>query len=243
MDVTGTTECVKVFDMKGSFLRKFGSKGRGEREFESACFLAYEDSHLYIADCFNSRIQIWSVDGVFKTSFPLSFQPRAVAIWNHVLFISNSGGDSVHAYSKEGKELNKWGSSGSTHGQFNRPTGMCCDHKNLYVADRVNDRIEVFDEKGKWVRSIGEVGQLRYPWSVSVSENHVYVGDEESSVKVYKKSGELVRAVGKRGSGKGEIGGRDDWVAVFGLLVCGEGGGKLYVSDTWNNRVQLWEGE
>ena len=102
----------------------------------------------------------------------------------------------------------------------------------------------MFDEKGKWVRSIGEVGQLRYPYSVSVSENYVYVGDEESSVKVYKKSGVLVRAVGKRGSGKGEIGGRDGWYAVWGLLVCGEGGGeRLYVSDSYNNRVQLWEGE
>ena len=90
------------------------------------------------------------------------------------------------------------------------------------------------------MRSIGKEGELKYPYSVSVSESHVYVGDDSGSVKVYKKSGEFVKAVGKRGTGKGEIG----EYGVYGLLVCGEGGGeRLYVSDTINNRIQIWKGE
>ena len=117
---------------------------RKGKEFWGAYFLAYEDSHLYIADFDNSRIQIWSVDGAFQKSFPLSFKPRGVALLNHVLFISNEDGHLIHVYSKEGKELNKWGSQGSTHGQFNSPTGLCCDDNNLYVADYYNHRIAVF---------------------------------------------------------------------------------------------------
>ena len=90
------------------------------------------------------------------------------------------------------------------------------------------------------MRSIGKEGELNRPYSVSVSESHVYVGDDESSVKVYKKSGEFVKAVGKRGTGKGEIGRG----GVYGLLVCGEGGGeRLYVSDADNSRIQIWKGE
>ena len=92
----------------------------------------------------------------------------------------------------------------------------------------------MFDHEGKWLRSIGKKGELNEPLSVSVSEGHVFVGDVSSCrVGVYKKSGEHVKVIGKKGGGEGELGGR-----VYGVWVDE---GELFVSDTDNFRIQIFK--
>ena len=80
------------------------------------------------------------------------------------------------------------------------------------------------------MRSIGKEGELNGPLSVSVS---VFVGDVSSCrVGVYKKSGEHVKVIGKKGGGEGEFGGR-----VYGVVDEGE----LFVSDWENSRIQIFK--
>jgi len=60
------------------------------------------------------------------------------------------GNARVHKFSAEGKHLFSWGEPGKGPGQFNLPHGIWYDRRGrLLVADRENDRVQVFDLNGK----------------------------------------------------------------------------------------------
>ena len=53
--------------------------------------------------------------------------------------------------SPDGKLLMSWGEPGPDPGQFNIPHNICCDPDGwVYVADRENHRVQVFDGDGKF---------------------------------------------------------------------------------------------
>src|SRR2546428_13657762 len=54
---------------------------------------------------------------------------------------------------KDGNWLRSWGEPGDQPGQFNVPHSIAVDaQNNIYVADRGNHRIQVFDSNGKFLR-------------------------------------------------------------------------------------------
>src|SRR6266700_1507177 len=56
---------------------------------------------------------------------------------------------------KDGNWLKSWGEPGDGPGQFNTPQSIAVDaHGRVYVADRGNRRIQVFDDEGKLLRQI-----------------------------------------------------------------------------------------
>ncbi|MCX5912931.1 MAG: peptidyl-alpha-hydroxyglycine alpha-amidating lyase family protein [Deltaproteobacteria bacterium] len=69
------------------------------------------------------------------------------------LYIADGYGNSrIHKYSPDGKHLFSWGGPGSDPGEFNLPHSVCTDAGGLvYVADRENHRIQVFDSQGRYV--------------------------------------------------------------------------------------------
>ena len=61
------------------------------------------------------------------------------------------GNARVHKYSPDGKLLFSWGEPGSDPGRFNIVHNICCDGDGwVYVADRENHRVQVFDGKGRY---------------------------------------------------------------------------------------------
>ena len=61
----------------------------------------------------------------------------------------------VQVFTKEGKFLFKWGSSGSGDGEFNIPWGIDIDkHGDVYVADWRNDRIQKFAPDGRFLMTV-----------------------------------------------------------------------------------------
>jgi hypothetical protein len=61
----------------------------------------------------------------------------------------------VAKVSPDGEWLGSWGTPGDGPGQFNTPHNIAVDaHDNVYVADRGNRRIQVFDTAGKFLRQI-----------------------------------------------------------------------------------------
>lgn len=56
----------------------------------------------------------------------------------------------IHKYTPDGRLLKSWGESGSAPGQFYFPHNLVCDPDGwVYVADRENHRIQVFDGDGR----------------------------------------------------------------------------------------------
>jgi DNA-binding beta-propeller fold protein YncE len=91
-----------------------------------------------------------AVNGQFR-------QPTDVT-WNAAddIFISDGYINSrVAKYDKNGDWVRQWGDRGSKPGEFNTPHSIAADAKgNIYVADRGNRRIQVFDTDGGLVREI-----------------------------------------------------------------------------------------
>ncbi len=68
------------------------------------------------------------------------------------IYVSDGYGNArVHKYSPDGKLLLSWGEPGTDPGQFNIAHNICCDPDGwVYVADRENHRVQVFDGNGKY---------------------------------------------------------------------------------------------
>lgn len=103
------------------------------------------------------------------------------------IYISDGYGNSRFVkISPEGKWLKAVGTFGTGQDQFRTPHSICCDSQdNIYVADRGNRRIQVYDTDLNFKRTIDHVAA---PWSVCVnpgSPQYLFTGDGATG-KLYK---------------------------------------------------------
>ena len=90
------------------------------------------------------------------------------------LYIADGYGNArVHKFSKDGKLLFSWGEPGRGPGQFILPHGIGVDSAGLvYVADRENSRVQVFDPGGDYVREWGRDSgpTLNRPYDIFIDD-------------------------------------------------------------------------
>jgi DNA-binding beta-propeller fold protein YncE len=91
-----------------------------------------------------------AVNGQFRQPTDVTWDPAGD------IFISDGYINSrVAKYDRNGDWMKQWGDRGSKPGEFNTPHSIAADAKgNIYVADRGNRRIQVFDTDGGLVREI-----------------------------------------------------------------------------------------
>lgn len=91
------------------------------------------------------------------------------------LYITDGYGNArVHKYSSEGEHLFSWGDYGSDPGQFNLPHSVCTDPQGrVYVADRENHRIQIFDDQGNYIE---QWNNLHRPCGLHIRDGLVYIG-------------------------------------------------------------------
>ncbi len=102
------------------------------------------------------------------------------------IFVSDGYNNSrVVKIGKDGKWIKTIGTHGSGPNQFSTPHGITSDAKgNIYVADRGNRRIQVFDSELKPLRVIDNVGA---PWSVCMTPGPTqYLFSGDGNGKLYK---------------------------------------------------------
>ena len=122
--------------------------------------------------------------GVAGTTEDTFNKPSAVAIApNGDIFVADGhGGDSnarIVKFSRDGKFIMTWGKKGSAPGEFNGPHALAFDSKGrLFVADRSNNRIQIFDQNGKFM---DQWQQFSRPSGIFIDRSDViYVADSES---------------------------------------------------------------
>jgi DNA-binding beta-propeller fold protein YncE len=72
-------------------------------------------------------------------------------------------------FTRDGKFIKAWGSLGSGHSQFRNPHALAFDSQGrLFVADRVNGRIQIFDQNGTYLT---EYHQFGYPSGLYIDKN------------------------------------------------------------------------
>ena len=97
------------------------------------------------------------------------------------IFVTDGYGNSrVVKYDKNGRFLKSVGSKGSAPGQLNLPHTMAMDAKgNVYVGDRSNSRIEVFDNDLNFKAIYDQVGA---PWAMCITPGpHQYLYSSNSN--------------------------------------------------------------
>ena len=104
------------------------------------------------------------------------------------IYISDGYGNSrVHKYSPDGRLLFSWGTPGTDPGEFNIVHSVCTDRDGyVYIADRENHRLQVFDSKGNFQ---AQWNNLHRPCGLNISNTRqqlVYVGELATALKVNK---------------------------------------------------------
>ena len=100
------------------------------------------------------------------------------------MFMTDGYGNArVHKFSAEGKHLLSWGEPGTGPSQFNLPHGVWIDRRGrVLVADRENDRVQVFDQQGK----------LLTIWPTELIGPAFFYVDDEDVVYIPEHNGGMV---------------------------------------------------
>ena len=216
------------FDANGTFVR---SIAEGSQMFEGVHSVRFDpqDNLWYVDAATNlivkmdpqNRIQmvlgrrpepwVW-LTHVIEHAIPgpdAFYQPTDVT-WgpDGSVYVSDGYGNSrVAKFTKEGNLVKHWGERGGSNGNFNTPHSIVLDkNQNLYVADRGNSRIQLFDTDGNFKAVWNNLPGA--PWSLCLTPNQVmYVG---SVGRIYKLdlTGKVLGSFGHMGRTPGTV----DWV-------------------------------
>jgi DNA-binding beta-propeller fold protein YncE len=186
-----------VFDRDGRFLTSWGE---GVIVRAHGIFIDPEDN-VYCTDDVDHTVRKFTTDGKLLLTLGVSGRPsdtgiididyrtikRAGPPFNRptnvarapdgtLLITDGYGNARVHHFAPDGKLLTSWGEPGSGPGQFNLPHGIAVDSDgNIYVADRENSRVQVFDPQGKFQT---EWTDLARPMQVFIDgQDNVFVVD------------------------------------------------------------------
>jgi DNA-binding beta-propeller fold protein YncE len=162
-------------------------------------------------------------------------QPNDVAIAaNGDVFVAQGhtpgarGDARVLKFDRDGRFIKSWGGKGKEPGQFDVAHGIAIDGKGLlWVMDRENQRIEVFDADGTFVREQKYKG---LPCSVAFARDEAFmVNGFAGQLLRLDLAGQVLAATGKPGTALGEFG-----EAHF-LAISPRG--DLYVADSVNGAL------
>lgn len=150
-----------VFDREGNFLRSWG-----EGLFKRAHGITMgPDDTIYCTDDGDHTVRKCTLDGKILLTLGIPGKPApyqsgepfnrcthvALSPKNEIYVSDGYGNSRVHKYSPDGKLLFSWGEPGTDPGQFNIVHNICADQDGyVYVADRENHRVQVFDANGKF---------------------------------------------------------------------------------------------
>ncbi len=122
-----------------------------------------------------------------------------------------------------------WARRVKGEGEFNLPHAICLDEKGrIYVGDRENNRVQVFDANGKFLAQWKESGA---PFGLHLSRGKLFVADGRANwIKVLDLTGKGLGRFGEKGNGAGQL--------LMPHMLAVDSRGAVYVADVDNRRVQ-----
>ncbi|QCK87724.1 hypothetical protein E8L99_19180 [Phreatobacter aquaticus] len=150
------------------------------------------DQAIYLTDNGDHTVRKFSLDGRLlltigepgKPAVPMSGQPfcrctHTALAPNGDIYVSDGYGNAVvHKYDPAGRHLMSWGRPGTGPGEFNLPHNICCDADGfVYVADRENHRVQIFDGNGRYQ---AQINNMHRPSGLAITPGpcpHCIVGE------------------------------------------------------------------
>lgn len=224
---TRCKECpVAVFDMEGNFIRRLGEaipRGRVHgvwKDRRGRIFFADDGTH--VVRCISENGELLQTIGTYmepsdtgydasveghlsyltvkRLAGPFNKPTRLVEGQNGCYYASDGYGNAaVHMFDADLNLIRSWGGPGTGTGQFSIVHSLVTDrYGRVLVADRDNDRVQVFDENGKYLESIEG---LLYPCDVDTDGELVYVAENDGRISIFDLEFQMLGQLGFSGSG------------------------------------------
>jgi DNA-binding beta-propeller fold protein YncE len=235
---------VVIFDRDGKFLSSWGN---GSFLLAHGIYIA--DDIVYLTDRDSSVCLVYTLDGkpiqmlgrhgvhsdtgceragdlVPRAAGPFNYPAELVPGPDGDLFVADGYRNArVHRFAEDGQLRFSWGEPGKTEsGQFHLPHSLVVSEGLVYVCDRENHRLQVFDTDGKFVTMWTD---LKQPMDISVDKDGVFyvsegrAGGSSARVSVLNRDGAVLARFDCRGTGHGS------WVDSRGdvYVALGDPGG------------------
>ncbi|MDH4064744.1 MAG: 6-bladed beta-propeller [Acidobacteriota bacterium] len=218
----------------------------GAVDWDGNVYIVERDAHRIVKlnpamDTFLLQLGTTNEKGTDATHLNL---PSGIAVLKsgNIVVTDGYGNNRVLLFDKAGKLLKQVGKGaggpddkGTGVGEWVLPHKLAVDaQENLYIIDRENKRLQVFDKDLNYLREITNEGWN--PWDVNISrrgtDGFAYIADHagERVHKMRIADGALVATWGSQGLGPGQF----DW--VHGIVV--DSTGAVYAADTYGQRLQ-----
>src|SRR5579883_1548350 len=234
-----------TFDRDGNLLNAWG-----ERLFKRAHGLHIgPDDALYCTDDGDHTVRKCTLEGKvlleigipgrpakFMSGAPFNRCTHTALSPDGDIYVSDGYANArVHKYSASGKLIMSWGDVGSDPGEFNIPHNIVTDSQGwVYVADRENHRVQVFDGNGKYET---QWNNLHRPCGLFMQDDVCYIGELPAHQRIniaFKNLGPRVSILKSNGQRVGRVDERSglpegQFIAPHGIAV--DSHGDVYVGE------------
>ena len=178
-----------VLDRDGNLVREWGHGVFGNPHGVSVG----PDDSIYCADSWDHTIRKFTPEGKLLMTLGTKDRPApvmsgepfnapthlAVDPRNGDMYVADGYGNArVHKYDPDGRLLLSWGASGTDPGEFSIVHNIAVDRDGwVYVADRENRRVQVFDSNGKFETRWGNLSRAAAICVDRSDDQLVYVGE------------------------------------------------------------------
>lgn len=211
--------------------------------------ICVNSGQLFVSDTLNQIVQVFdSTSGTYLRSIGAGHfnAPSGLCVSKDgELFVADSRNNNIIVFNiSDGKYLRTIGTSGKNDGELHNPSGLCIWLNQLFVADSLNNCVQIFSTDGKFIRKISNTNanansnsNLSTPWDICIdSDGILYVTSYNNNrVVVFNASdGEYKYTLGNsRGKKDGQF------YNPCGICVSSKTN-ELFVADSRNHRIQVF---
>ena len=234
---------VAVFKPKGGI--EFWENAKGLRRFSAPVGVAASsDGLVWVADAEHAEIFVLNTLGEPLRSFGAGVlrRPTGIALdqSRRRVYVADTHAHDIKVFDWDGQLLRTLGQRGEAEGEFHFPTQLHFARDDLYVADTLNNRVQVFAHDATRPRLvIGSrgvmVGQFVRPKGVtSDSQGNIYVIESYfDHLLVFDSKGRFLLPIGGLGKEVGQF--------YLPSGVWSDSNNRIFVADMFNGRVAVFQ--
>ncbi|MFO1081270.1 MAG: hypothetical protein U1E23_11690 [Reyranellaceae bacterium] len=194
----GNDKPVLVFGRDGRLAGTWGEGHLAEPHYINSAgngtiLVADRDAHQVLRfDEAGRPLQAWGRRHWPSLGAPFNHPTAAAQAPDGGIYVADGYGNShVHRFAADGSLATTWGGPGKGPGTFTTPHAVAVDGAGrVLVADRENDRVQVFDADGQWLDSWGD---FYHPMQIWIDERGlVFVTDQIPRISLLDGDGRLV---------------------------------------------------
>ncbi len=222
---SGALHVIREISTDGKVLRDFGSfKQPSDSGYDPDAAKKLVEQGLYPQEKLNDPTFVIrsKLNSIQRAAEPFNKPTKMIVARNGQYFASDGYRNAaIHHFDKDGNYLKTWGGPGTEAGQFRLPHSIAEDDKErLWVADRENDRLQVFDHDGNL---LAVINNLLQPSEIYIDKEYIYVGESKGGITILDYNYQIVCQIGYPGS----------------ILRChgfnSDGNGNFYICALWIN--------